>query len=121
MEKNNNQPSSEQGFEEQSLREVMEIERSAQKIIRNAELEAKRIIEAAKAQAEALQAEEVAKWQQANDAKMEEFHREIEAQVQSIRDQEQSSTLAWLAKAKNNEKQALSFTKRAVLLVETRE
>ncbi|MHB9034396.1 MAG: hypothetical protein ACYC6L_15290 [Anaerolineae bacterium] len=121
MDKNNNQPTSEQGFEEQSLREVMEIERSAEKIIRNAELEAKHIIEAAKTQAEAMQAEEIAKWRQANDAKMVEFHREVDGQVQAIRNEEQARILAWLEKAKKNEKQALSFSLRTVLLVETKE
>ena len=119
MEKQKTQTLAERSFEEQSLQEVMDIERAAQNVIHNAEVESQQIIQTAKTQAEAMQADELDKWRKANDAKLEEFRRQVDMEAQAIRSEEQTRTLEWLERAKRNKKHAVDFAVKAVLLEET--
>ncbi|MCE5259373.1 MAG: hypothetical protein LLG44_10010 [Chloroflexi bacterium] len=121
MEQNKPQASTEHSFEEQSLQEVMEIERAAQNTIHNAEVEAQRIIQAAKAQAEALQAEEYDKWHKAGEARLKRSRHQADSEVQAIRNEEQTRIQQWLEQAQENKKHAVAFALKAVLLGEAKE
>jgi vacuolar-type H+-ATPase subunit H len=109
------QQNGEQGFEEDALRAVMAIELAAQTTIRNAEIEAQRIIEVAKEQAQQVKTAEIAKWQRENEEKLELYRQEIKAQVHAIRSQAIVLAERWLDKANKNTQRAVDYALQTII------
>lgn len=116
MDTSNIQEDGEQGFAEEALRAVMAIELAQQATIRNGELEAKHIVEAANEQARELRTAEKARWQQESQVKLVQYRQETDAQVQALRTQAQGQSQQWSTKANANMKQAVELAVRAIVL-----
>jgi len=106
-----------QSVNEDALRDVLSIEHSVQVILQNAEADAARIIEGAKTQAAAMQADEFASWQETSEADREEFRRGLNAQAREIRETARQDIEQWLADARKKEPKVVEHMLRLVLLM----
>lgn len=106
-----------QSVNEDALRDVLSIEHSVQVILQNAEADAARIIEGAKTQAAAMQADEFASWQETSEADREEFRRGLNAQAREIRETARQEIEQWLADARKKEPKVVEHMLRLVLLM----
>ena len=106
--------------EEQTLQDVMAIERSAQDTIRNAQAEAQRIIEAARAQAEEMRMAALADWQKVKLARQQEARQQVDIEIEALRQEGNRQAQDWLQRADKNRERVVEMVLETVLLVKAK-